>query len=124
MSCCELRDLFSKSCCLVVLHECLYACRWYDLPLEVYPRCDSRSRHYGKKRGWSTHKHSKCASLVCTTKVDSHASIQSSKNIPGKVKAHEVHAQGATLTGVTLPGAIETNGRAIILCQPIARSGN
>ena len=29
---------------------------------------------------------------ICTTIVDSHASPQSSKNIPGKVKAHEVHA--------------------------------
>ena len=67
-------------------------CRWYDLPIEVYPCCDSRSRRYGKKRGWSTHRHSKCASLVCTTIVDSHASIQSSKNIPGKVKAHEARA--------------------------------
>ena len=66
--------------------------RWYDLTLEVYPCCDSRSRRYGKKRGWSIHRHSKCASLVCTTIVDSHASIQSSKNIQGKNKAHEVHA--------------------------------
>ena len=29
---------------------------------------------------------------ICTTIVDSQASIQISKNIPGKVKAHEVHA--------------------------------
>ena len=26
------RDLSQKSCCLVVLHESLHACRWYDLP--------------------------------------------------------------------------------------------
>ena len=29
---------------------------------------------------------------ICTTIVDSHTSLQSSKKIPGKVKAHEVHA--------------------------------
>ena len=29
---------------------------------------------------------------ICTTILDSHASIRSNKNIPGKVKAHEVHA--------------------------------
>ena len=34
---------------------------------------------------------------ICTTIVDSHASIQSSKNIPGKVKAHEVHAVATSL---------------------------
>ena len=32
-----------------------------------------------------------------TTIVDSHASLQSSKNIPGKVKAHEVHAVATSL---------------------------
>ena len=34
---------------------------------------------------------------ICTNIVDSHASIQSSKNIPGKVKAHEVHAVATSL---------------------------
>ena len=34
---------------------------------------------------------------ICTTIVDSHASIQSSKNIPGKVKAHKVHAVATSL---------------------------
>ena len=34
---------------------------------------------------------------ICTTIVDSHASIQSSKNIPGKVNAHEVHAVATSL---------------------------
>ena len=34
---------------------------------------------------------------ICTTIVDSHASFQGSKNIPGKVKAHEVHAVAASL---------------------------
>ena len=34
---------------------------------------------------------------ICTTIVDSHASLQSSKNIPGKVKAHEVHAVATSL---------------------------
>ena len=29
---------------------------------------------------------------ICATIVDSHASLQSSMNIPGKVKAQEVHA--------------------------------
>ena len=29
---------------------------------------------------------------ICTTIVDSHASVQNSKSIPGKVKAHEVSA--------------------------------
>ena len=42
-SCGELRGLSQKSCCLVVLHESLHACRWYDLLLETYPCCDSRS---------------------------------------------------------------------------------
>ena len=59
---------------------------------QVYPCCDSRSRRYGKKRGWAIHRHSKCASLVCTTIVDSPASTQISKNIRGKNKALEVHA--------------------------------
>ena len=34
---------------------------------------------------------------ICTTIVDSHAAIQSSKNIPGKVKAHEVRAVATSL---------------------------
>ena len=34
---------------------------------------------------------------ICTTIVDSHASIQRSKNIPGKVKAHEVRAAATSL---------------------------
>ena len=34
---------------------------------------------------------------ICTTIVDSHASIQGSKNIPGKVKAYEVHAIATSL---------------------------
>ena len=34
---------------------------------------------------------------ICTTIVDSHASIQGSKNIPGKVKAHEVRAVATSL---------------------------
>ena len=34
---------------------------------------------------------------ICTTKVDSHASIQSDKNIPGKAKAHEVRAVATSL---------------------------
>ena len=34
---------------------------------------------------------------ICTTIVDSHASFQSSKNIPGKVIAHEVHAVAISL---------------------------
>ena len=29
-------------------------------------------------------------SWICSTKVDSHANLQNSKSIPGKVKAHEV----------------------------------
>ena len=32
---------------------------------------------------------------ICTTMVNSHATLQNSKSIPGKVKAHEVLA-GAT----------------------------
>ena len=34
---------------------------------------------------------------ICTTIVDSHASLQNSKSIPGKVKAHEVHAVATSL---------------------------
>ena len=34
---------------------------------------------------------------ICTTIVDSHASIQGNKNIPGKVKPHEVHAVATSL---------------------------
>ena len=34
---------------------------------------------------------------ICTTIVDSHASLQSSENIPGKVKAQEVHAVATSL---------------------------
>ena len=34
---------------------------------------------------------------ICTTIVDSLASIQSSKNIPGKFKAHEVRAVATSL---------------------------
>ena len=34
---------------------------------------------------------------ICTTIVDSHASLQSSMNIPGKVKAQEVHAVATSL---------------------------
>ena len=34
---------------------------------------------------------------ICTTIVDSHASIQGNKNIPGKVKAHEVRAVATSL---------------------------
>ena len=34
---------------------------------------------------------------ICTTIVDSHASTESSKNIPGKVKAHEAHAVPTSL---------------------------
>ena len=34
---------------------------------------------------------------ICTTIVDSHASIQSSENIPGNVKAHEVRAVATSL---------------------------
>ena len=34
---------------------------------------------------------------ICTTIGDSHASIESSKNIPGKVKAHEVRAVAISL---------------------------
>ena len=34
---------------------------------------------------------------ICTTIVDAHASIQGSKNIPGTVKAHEVHAVATSL---------------------------
>ena len=34
---------------------------------------------------------------TCTTIVDSHASLQSGKNIPGKVKAHEVRAVATSL---------------------------
>ena len=34
---------------------------------------------------------------ICTTTVDSHASLQNSKSIPGKVKAHEVRAVATSL---------------------------
>ena len=34
---------------------------------------------------------------ICTTLVDSHASIQSGNNIPGKVKAQEVRAVATSL---------------------------
>ena len=34
---------------------------------------------------------------ICTTIVDSHASLQSSEKIPGKVKAQEVHAVATSL---------------------------
>ena len=34
---------------------------------------------------------------ICTTIVDSHASLQNSKSIPGKVKAHEIHAVATSL---------------------------
>ena len=34
---------------------------------------------------------------ICTAIVDSHASLQSSKNIPGMVKAHEVPAVATSL---------------------------
>ena len=34
---------------------------------------------------------------ICTTTVDSHASLQSNENIPGKVKAQEVHAVATSL---------------------------
>ena len=34
---------------------------------------------------------------ICTTIVDSHASLQSSMNIPRKVKAQEVHAVATSL---------------------------
>ena len=37
------------------------------------------------------------SSWICTTIVDSHASIQSGKNISGKVKAHEVCAVATSL---------------------------
>ena len=33
----------------------------------------------------------------CTTIVDSHATLQNSKSITGKVKAHEVHAVATSL---------------------------
>ena len=34
---------------------------------------------------------------ICTTIVDSHASLQNSRSIPGKVKAHEVHVVATLL---------------------------
>ena len=34
---------------------------------------------------------------ICTTLVDSHAALQNSKCIPGKVKAHEVYAVATSL---------------------------
>ena len=34
---------------------------------------------------------------ICTTIVDSHAYLQNSKSIPGKVKTHEVHAVATNL---------------------------
>ena len=34
---------------------------------------------------------------ICTTIVNSHASLQNSKSIPGKVKAHEVRAVATSL---------------------------
>ena len=34
---------------------------------------------------------------ICTTVVDTHASTQGNKNIPGKVKAHEVRAVATSL---------------------------
>ena len=41
----SLETSFCKSCYLVVLHESLHACRWYDLPPETCPCCDSRPRN-------------------------------------------------------------------------------
>ena len=34
---------------------------------------------------------------ICNTIVDSHAALQNSKSIPGKVKVHEVRAMATTL---------------------------
>ena len=51
---------------------------------------------------------------ICTTKVDSHATLQNSKSIQGKVKAHEVHAVATSLQFSTSRPTSSHEGREIV----------
>ena len=67
-----------------------------NCPVRVLGYCHRyMSEHPVIRKGNNGGKELSAASIscrICTTTVDSHATLQNSKSIPGKVKAHEVCA--------------------------------